>query len=298
MNRATALLPLSAALASVVLTSIALWGEARPDRLSDEEKHTAQAEADAQARFERIAYEASQLAPDHWAGRYYRGDGLGVNVSVAVAPAAGFVFEWHGCLGLYDRNFGSVATTGDELALSPLYENSAQGFQGIAEKLLFVRWGERRYLVPTASVVRFCNAINLGHEPRGSRHGSFLLHEADLTKNPRGLPSLPHEQLRYVLDAPIDAKVTRVGATRTRHGRYIAARTVRIVLDVGSGDGVLPGMEFVFVEEPIGRAVVEHVESDTCTATVSFFEEDPPPQVGWRLSTSLELYRSRDRSWR
>jgi hypothetical protein len=35
-------------------------------------------------------------------------DGLGVNVEVFLAPRAGFVFRWEGCLGLYDQNFGTV----------------------------------------------------------------------------------------------------------------------------------------------------------------------------------------------
>jgi hypothetical protein len=52
-----------------------------------------------------------------WAGEYYFGDGLGVNVRALIAPQGGFIFSWTGCLGLYDVNFGSVRAQDDRLTL-------------------------------------------------------------------------------------------------------------------------------------------------------------------------------------
>src|SRR4051812_843941 len=37
-----------------------------------------------------------------WAGEYCCGDGLGMNVTIAIAPKTGVVYTWYGCLGLYD----------------------------------------------------------------------------------------------------------------------------------------------------------------------------------------------------
>src|SRR5438477_12939061 len=60
-------------------------------------------------RTKKIQQELGHLKDHNWAGEYYFGDGLGVNVSLALAPESGFVFSWHGCLGLYDLNYGDVA---------------------------------------------------------------------------------------------------------------------------------------------------------------------------------------------
>src|SRR4030095_1837931 len=59
-------------------------------------------------RGRRIRAELLNLPKHAWAGDYYRGDGLGVNVSLLIAPEAGFVFTWDGCLGRYDWNYGNV----------------------------------------------------------------------------------------------------------------------------------------------------------------------------------------------
>jgi hypothetical protein len=52
--------------------------------------------------------ELKTLKAHAWAGKYHYGDGLGVNVDLSLAPKSGFVFTWHGCLGLYDLNYGGV----------------------------------------------------------------------------------------------------------------------------------------------------------------------------------------------
>ena len=93
----------------------------------------------------KIHEELSNLEADHWAGRYYFGDGLGVNVSLDIAPKTGFVFEWHGCLGLYDRNYGKVQEKDGEIHLAFELENKQEGFQGISPAFLPIRWGNRRY---------------------------------------------------------------------------------------------------------------------------------------------------------
>src|SRR5262245_43325767 len=74
----------------------------------DDARFSPGAEALAEAQRTAILAEVATLADHAWAGKYYAGDGMGENVSLALAPRAGFVFEWHGCLGLYDRNFGAV----------------------------------------------------------------------------------------------------------------------------------------------------------------------------------------------
>ena len=83
-----------------------------------------------------------------------------------LAPKSGYVFEWHGCMGLYDRNYGAVTWTKDRLRLSFTLPNKREGFQGIDEKFIPVAWGDRKYLIPASDIVGFCNEVNAGDEPR------------------------------------------------------------------------------------------------------------------------------------
>jgi hypothetical protein len=54
-----------------------------------------------------------------FAGNYYNGDGLGVNISLTLAPDGSYAATWHGCLGLYGEGSGNWRITGKTLTLSP-----------------------------------------------------------------------------------------------------------------------------------------------------------------------------------
>src|SRR5580658_2242417 len=92
-------------------------------------KRSAGAERAAEDRRTRIQAEIKQLGDHPWAGEYYTGDGLGENVSLLIAPSTGYVFEWHGCMGLYDRNFGTATETNSRIRLSFTFPNKREGFQ-------------------------------------------------------------------------------------------------------------------------------------------------------------------------
>jgi hypothetical protein len=77
----------------------------------DLDKRSERAEKTADALRQQVREEIKSLGHHVWAGEYYFGDGLGVNVSLILAPKFGYVFEWRGCLGLYDRNYGAVTST-------------------------------------------------------------------------------------------------------------------------------------------------------------------------------------------
>lgn len=118
------------------------------------------AEDEVQSRNVRIDSESAAFADHEWAGKYHMGDGLGVNVSLSLSPEAGFTFEWHGCMGLYDRNYGNVTSSEGVIRLHPIFENEQQGLRGIATEFTPVRWGDRRYLVPPNEMIEFCNKVN------------------------------------------------------------------------------------------------------------------------------------------
>jgi hypothetical protein len=77
-----------------------------------------------------------QLEPRHfknhdWAGEYFFGDGLGVNVSLDLAPDSGFVYRWHGWLGLYDLNYGAVKFSDGIVKLRFGFPNERAGSLGV-----------------------------------------------------------------------------------------------------------------------------------------------------------------------
>ena len=247
------------------------------------------AEREADARREQISAEIERLGRHDWAGEYCAGDGMGVNQSLHLAPDSGYVFEWHGCLGLYDRNYGAVTPQDGRLRLSFTFENVRQGFRGIAPDLLMVRWGARRYLIPADDIIGFCNAVNSGHEPRTGAHGRYLLRAGDETKEVRGWPELPDEYRTCLLSNPAKASILAVGPSTTRPSLADwSFRDTQVTLDAGSDQGIHVGME-LFVIEPrdIVKSVrVTNVRADRADAIMTQIDEDASaPVAGWQLST-------------
>ncbi|HJT34141.1 MAG TPA: hypothetical protein VJ783_18990 [Pirellulales bacterium] len=226
-----------------------------------------------------ILSEIASLNDHPWAGEYYCGDGLGVNISLVVAPKSGYLYEWRGCLGLYDRNYGPVACTDGRLRLVfqlPKRESSG----GIADELIAVGWGPRQYLIPADEMVRFCNAVNDGSEPRAEIHGLYLLRHGDEEKAVTGIPVVPDEFKDYLLARPIEAEIIDLGE-RTDDMTIV-------VLNRGKQHGLRPQMELhVFdPDEQVDSATLTKVENSRSEAMMARpLGDEPPPRIGWKLST-------------
>ncbi|MCY3017848.1 MAG: hypothetical protein NTW87_02290 [Planctomycetota bacterium] len=251
--------------------------------MSEEAKVT----VDAQRK--RIAEEVGKLGPDHpWAGSYYFGDGLGVNSALDLAPDAGFVFEWHGCMGVYDRNHGSMAIEDGHIKLKCLFTNRQDGFRGIAVDLLPIGWGTRHYLVPAEKLPDFCNAINSGDEPRKDMHGMFFLRRGDEARKVEGAPVLPQEFRAYLLTTPLRAEIAKVEEPTYKQSRAdFKFRLTPVALNVGKVEGVFKGMEFYVLEgDAVMSAKVTEVEEHTCKALFTDMDDEKlRPTVGWKVST-------------
>jgi len=176
----------------------------------DDEKFSKKSNANLEVQKKQIRQELEALKAHPWAGQYYYGDGLGVNVDLSLAPKSGFAFTWNGCLGLYDLNYGDVVEAGGKIRFVFKLPNEHKGFEGIASDFLPVIWGDRHYLIATDEVVKFANAINAGFEPRETEWGEFLLRRGDATKPASGYPNLPSEYSEYLLKHPIDAEVSSI----------------------------------------------------------------------------------------
>jgi hypothetical protein len=235
---------------------------------------------------QKIENEIAQLKDHLWAGRYYHGDGLGVNVSLILAPENGFTVTWHGCLGLYDQNHGTVDWDGKRIKLSFAYDLQ-EGYIGhYASEYKPIRWGERVYLIPTDEMIEFCNAVNDGREPRNGSWGWFFLRENDTDKEATGKPMLPEEFMPYLLDEPIDTII--VSIKDIREGDKITT----VVIDKGTRDGLLPGMilDIIKPERVFGKmklTVVEETQSEgeVVVYPIGTGQEKTTPAEGWEFST-------------
>jgi len=283
---------------NVVLTVLALCSATaclgEVEGRGDAEKRSERAEKTAAALHRSIPEEIKALGNHPWAGQYYFGDGLGVNVSLILAPQSGYLFEWHGCLGLYDRNYGAATWKKDRLRLSFTFPNERKGFQGIAEEFVPVAWGDRKYLIPVNDIVGFCNRVNDGFEPREGMHGFYLLRDGDEKKDVKGLPSVPEEFRPYLLARPIEAKIISVGQYTTHPSVCDwKFKLTPVTLNCGKNKGLLKGMELHVVEpEDVVESVeVTKVGAETAEATMTQIgEEQAGPQIGWKLSTRFRWH--------
>jgi len=255
----------------------------------DQAKRSSDAEMTAKNKRNEILAEIKKLETHEWAGEYYAGDGLGVNTSIVIAPKSGYVFEWHGCSGLYDRNYGAVAWTNGRIHLSFTLKNEREGFQGIAPELIPIAWGKRHYLIPADDIPGFCNNINEGREPRKGSHGFYLLRVGDEKKTVTGFPKVPEEYRDYLLAKPVEATIIAVGAYATRPSVVDwKFKDTPVTLDAGTRRGLRIGMELV-VTQPLGTVesvkIIKVEESRSEAVMIQAGEEEPGPKVGWRLST-------------
>jgi hypothetical protein len=248
-----------------------------------------------EARTKKIKLELRRIKGHDWAGEYFFGDGLGVNISLALAPESGFVYSWHDCLGLYDLNYGDVEFTDGKIKLHFKYPNERVGSLGMPSELFPVRWGNRHYLIAADGMVDFANAINAGMEPSslfGGRSGSFLLRQGDEKQPVAGQPDIPAAYRAYLLLNPINANVSSVQGTRVKE----SSRFTDVTIDAGSAEGLKQGME-LYVHSPsstFASAVLKNVAEHTATAVVEQIlvsTRDPVPAAGWELSTKLSSDR-------
>jgi hypothetical protein len=266
----------------LLATGVIQAGGRRDDNLS------AGSQAEADVRAGRIKEELAHLKGHEWPGEYYRGDGLGVNVSLVIAPGAGFVFRWSGCLGLYDLNYGGIAVTGGRIKLSFEHPNRPDGAMGIDPELIPVLWGERHYLVGSAEMKEFANAVNSGIEPRNGLHGLFLLRRGDEKKAATGDPLIPAEYRGLLLTVPITARISRIGESQLAKAEWCPSgqfRTTPVTLDAGTEKGVQEGMEFYVAHSRryVSPLHVIKVEARSSETKVVQCTGDPPPSTDWEL---------------
>jgi hypothetical protein len=207
-------------------------------------------------------------------GKYYFGDGLGVNCSLTLDSIGRFSFQWHGCVGEYDRNLGPARLQGGLLTLEPKNPNVREGFRGTATSFLPIRWSARFYLVPKDEILDFINEINQGGEPRDHAHGLFYLREEDWKKKVTGQPDLAPEWTSLLLAEPAV-------------GEILAIQGDRLTINLGRKQGVWEKMVLT-AHSPDRLFIqlrVESVSENSCVATRKYRSESREVEVGQKVTS-------------
>jgi hypothetical protein len=283
--RRLAMKQISAAIGGLCVCAFALFAA----YFGKETKFSTRAERRADDLRRNIEAEIKNLGVHRWAGEYYEGDGLGVGISLVLAPKAGYVFEWHGCMGVYDRNYGGLSVANDRIRLSFTFANKTQGFQGISPEFLPVSWGPRTYLIPPNDIIEFCNSVNAGDEPRNRVYGRHLLRRGDETKPVDGFPTLPAEFERYLQKKPITVEIVATGVPKTRPSLADwKFKDTPVTVKGGTDVGLRRGMELHVTspEDTVQSVQIEEVEEHSSEGVMTEIGEGSPgPRVGWKLST-------------
>jgi hypothetical protein len=246
------------------------------------------------ARKDQVENEMAGLSNHAWAGAYYYGDGLGANSTLTLAPKTGFVFTWTGCLGVYDRNYGTAEVLKDGLIkLTPAFPNSREGFRGTAELLVPVRWGARKYLIEPAKMSDFCNSVNAGHEPRCGAHGMFYLGRNDWNKHVNGKPQVPGQFASLLLAKPLTAVISGVQGFAERASFCGPYRTADVILTSQSASSIQVGMELFPADwkkaRNISKVKITAVDGPRITACLEQHRNEPLNSrdlIGLAFSTS------------
>lgn len=235
-----------------------------------------------------------------WAGRYFRGDGNDVNVSLHLAPDAGVVTNLSGCLGVYAANHGDIDFD-DDGVIRMHYVASNEPTKGgkFPAALVPVRWGERQYMIPPDRIPAFVSTINHGYEPRRHPFGTYLLRDGDEAKPVAGLPVLPPGTQAQLRNTRVDAIVTAVERSKDEaRPQDLCSRIYRLRFETTTdavpplfiGEELLSPNEFdtAAVLSTDGRSVdAQVVVVELCTST--------GPKVGQTFTTGAYVDRQHER---
>jgi hypothetical protein len=142
----------------------------------------------------------------------------------------------------FEAKYGDLKSMEGVLHLSVrsqelIRRRDGEKFEWLQNNLLPVTWGKRQYLVSTEQAIAFCNAVNLGEEPRDSEYGDFALREGQHELAVTGMPEVPKEWSQYLLKDPVLGEVIEM----------LPDSKARI--NVGRKQGLRVGMKLVPIEE-------------------------------------------------
>lgn len=263
----------------------------------------AREEANLRARSERIRTEVAHLTPTdegwakEWAGEYYCGDGLGMNVSIGIAPQSGVTYTWHGCLGLYDANHGDIIESfpgGVKVKLA--IDESLSTYHFMSSTLYFIKLGEHHGIIPEAQMREFVNRYIAGGQPRESAIYDIPMKvRLDGMPEVKGLPkpmrptAFPPQFALLFSPTPLTVSLTAV-VPQPEVKTLSTPLKWSVEIDKGSESGVFVGMEIPYrTEWETGSIVITTIQANSASGMVRFVSTAPSgnaaaPAPGWSFT--------------
>jgi hypothetical protein len=210
-----------------------------------------------------IKRELSESNLPSWVGEYYHGDGLGTNLSLFIAPKAGIAYQWHGCLGLYEQNCGSIKTTDSDITVRWKYDDDDRLHDAVG--YIPIRWGKDSFLVIQSEILSFCaDARSL--EPNLL---SSMRRKRKDGGRPSGVFELPEKYEKFRKMDHLSATIVAINAPSEKLLGKVTEVSQKVTLGIGEDSGLLVGMK-LYMAEPAEKGfsmiTIESVEKKTSQA--------------------------------
>lgn len=209
---------------------------------------------------DRTRLEDSNWAKE-WAGEYHSS----LQRTIRLAPTNGMSYSAYACTGVYDFDHGSVVEATSDSIRIKLAKGRRNTWQGISDRLYFVRWDTERYIVPENEMLNVINEFNAGGyhretlphayrlDPKGFRYGA----------NPRsGFPTLPAAYAALYEEVRLTLRITKIeeisSPNANNDGGPRGLRQWRLEFDKGLRDGIADGMAIptnIYDEQPNHAAI-------------------------------------------
>jgi hypothetical protein len=251
--------------------------------------------ADELAALNRNALPASDWAKE-WAGIYNEGHGWGSFI-IYVAPKSGIATYASSCFGNDAQKSADVAEVlPDGLKLKLVGDPFNQY---LSQRMYFIKWSIRRFLVSDSGMISFVNNYNQGGGFRETMFDIPELNRSDTyvawpnpTKTP-GKPELPPQFAKLLREAPINLKVTSAAPLKIATG--IRANAYEITFEGGQDQGAYVGLELVYNTNgrPQGTIELTKVDAKTSQATLTLLSADQEaklPQAGEVLTNTTNSF--------
>lgn len=132
-----------------------------------------------------------------------------------------------------------------ELDDTGLFDLEAEGNYRVVE------WGDRVYLIEAVDLLRFCNAVNTGSEPRSEAEGRFYLRARDWEGPVSGLPKVPASWRGMLLTSRLEGYVEE------------SAGNGRAWIGLGTEDGLKAAMLLNVHDVPVKPSVIKQFGGPT-----------------------------------
>lgn len=210
------------------------------------------------ANAEAVASKSTQP----WAGKYIAGSHTGYTSVLEFAPTVGYLIETHAVRTTYETG-AIVETTNKGMSITRSPRDVEGTSSLVADHFYFVKWGDRRYVVPRDRMTAFCNAYNNGRL-KDADVDLFWVNAEDVCKAGAGTPRVDEAYEHMLLTAPIAATVVKVWSLEEDQvNSKLVLTTGDAVIDAGAAQGVRQGMEFVGKDN--ARMIVEKCEGSWST---------------------------------